>query len=90
MLIDDGEGAFQLSSHLDIALTIHDSYTDLDSEIYRPIGGHCSCERPNLVKSLKRASYMVPVLLNLGQAQVCDRSGHANIADSPGVLWIKL
>src|SRR5712691_1458481 len=89
VLIDDGEGTYYLSSHLDSALTNHDSYTDLDGEIYRPIGGHCSCERPGLVKALKMAAYLALVLFHLGQVQIGDGMGYPAIADSPGVLLSK-
>ena len=90
MLIDDAESTYHLSAHLDIALTNHDSHTDLDGEIYSPIGGHCSCERPGLVKSLKMAAYLALVLFNLGQVQIRDGMGYTTIADSPGVLLSKL
>src|SRR6266851_3394878 len=89
MLIDNAEGAYHLPPHLDIALTNHDSYTDLDGEIYRPIGGHCSCERPGQVKSLKMAAYLALVLFNLGQVQIRDGMGYTTIADSPGILLSK-
>src|SRR5712692_1619623 len=89
MLIDDGEGTYYLSSHLDIALTIHDSFTDLDGEIYRPIGGHCSCERPGQVKSLKMAAYLALVLFHRVQVQIGDGMGYTTIADSPGILLSK-
>src|SRR5712692_7205933 len=93
MLINNGESTYQLSAHLDIALTNHDSYTDLDGEIYRPIGGHCSCERPGLVKSLKMAAYLALVLFHRGQVQIGDGMGYPTIADSPGIrqskLWVE-
>ena len=90
MLINNGESTYQLSAHLDIALTNHDSYTNLDGEIYSPIGGHCSCERPGLVKSLKMAAYLALVLFHLGQVQIGDGMGYTTIADSPGILLSKL
>src|SRR5713226_3112720 len=89
MLIDDAEGTYYLPSHLDTALTNHDSHTDLDGEIYSPIGGHCSCERPGLVKSLKMAAYLALVLFHRGQVQIGDGMGYTTIADSPGILLSK-
>jgi len=92
MLINNGESTYHLSAHLDIALTNHDSYTDLDGEIYSPIGGHRSCERPGLVKSLKMAADLALVLFNRGQVQIGDGMGYTAIADSPGIrrskLWV--